>query len=148
MFSYGSNNPPRLAQRIGRPVKGTAAFLPGYVRVFRGRSSTWNWHGVASVELQADGYVFGYVEPLSEEELEILDGYEGIYVNAYRREHHTVKVLNEATDEYEPRQAIVYVATSKEKNMPNYAYLAEVAKTINTFWDDDGEITPADIEIR
>jgi hypothetical protein len=48
LFSYGSNHPDQLADRLERVVRGYGASLHGYRRVFRGHSQLWGG-GVASL---------------------------------------------------------------------------------------------------
>jgi len=141
LFSYGSNHPKQLSERIGRRVKGAPAFAPGMCRVFRGWSQRWEG-GVASLEAGACT-TFGYVAKVTEDELRILDQYEGIASGNYRRS--TVKVTVGA----EEKSAIAYIATSRKKSKPSEAYLEAVALTIGTFWSGEGgPVRVRDIPIR
>jgi gamma-glutamylcyclotransferase (GGCT)/AIG2-like uncharacterized protein YtfP len=149
LFSYGSNHPGQLGHRLGRPVGGQAAYLPGYSRVFRGESSTWNGYGVASVKPDDKNNVYGYVELITKNELEIMDEYEGRQVGAYDPKVKTVMIREEG-GQTTPRKAIVYVATSTYRNAPSREYLEAVVETISTFWSEEGgrKVEISDIPIQ
>lgn len=134
LFSYGSNNPVQLATRLGRPVAGTPAYLPGYKRVFRGWSHSWGG-AVASLEPQADSMVHGYVEEVTEIDLTVLDRYEGVKLGFYRRQFLTVQVIT--VDGESPQEAVAYVCNKTDENVPSRRYLDAVAATENSFWTSD-----------
>lgn len=141
LFSYGSNNPTQLGERLGRPISGRAAFLEGYGRVFRAWSQRWNG-GVASLEEDPSRTTYGYVEKVTEDELKILDGWE----KGYQRTPFQVQVAR--GDGWETKTAIAYVCLSKTYNKPSQQYLEAIVKTINAFWSDDHEITVDDIPLK
>jgi hypothetical protein len=141
LFSYGSNNPTQLGERLGRPIGGKAAFLEGYGRVFRAWSKRWNG-GVASLEEDSSRKTYGYVERVTEEELKILDGWE----KGYQRIPFQVHVAK--GDGWETKTAIAYVCLSKTYNKPSRQYLEAIIKTINAFWSDDHEITVDNIPLK
>jgi 8-oxo-dGTP pyrophosphatase MutT (NUDIX family)/gamma-glutamylcyclotransferase (GGCT)/AIG2-like uncharacterized protein YtfP len=133
LFSYGSNSPQQLAVRLGHPVQGEAAYLPRHRRVFRGWSH--NWHGgVASVVPDAGRHVFGYVFEADDDDVEILDQYEGVATGYYTRNRVTVTLANG-----DQVAASVYKATSTEPSKPSRRYLKTIADTVGSFWA--GEIT-------
>ena len=132
LFSYGSNSLDQLKERLGRKPKGTAAWLPGYRRVYRGYSRRWGG-GVASLKPQHGRITYGYLSHLDPDEIAILDEYEGVASGNYK--HVFVSVRTDADDG--PIEALAYVSTSREENNPTRAYLEAVAKTVGTFWFDD-----------
>jgi len=140
LFSYGSNNPTQLGERLGRPIGGTAAYLEGYGRVFRAWSKRWNG-GVASLEPDPARTTYGYVEKVTEKDLEILDGYE----KGYERTPFKVQVAKGNT--YVTKTAIAYVCPNKIYNKPSQQYLEAVVKTINAFWE-EGKVTVSDIPLK
>lgn len=147
LFSYGSNNPTQLSSRLNRPVVGTAARLPHYGRVFRGFSSKWGG-GVASIEPDPKRTVFGYVEPVTERELQILDGHEGVANGIYRREEIEVEV-RQPNGNWLTKPAIAYVHNKKTYSKPSDSYLRAVVATINAFWSEDGQpVTIEDIPLK
>jgi gamma-glutamylcyclotransferase (GGCT)/AIG2-like uncharacterized protein YtfP len=140
LFSYGSNHPAQLSERLARSVTGHAAVLPGYCRVFRGYSERWQG-GVASLE-KGPCDTFGYVAVVDERDLAALDRREGVPF-AYRRKRVMVRVGGAA------RSAVAYVATSKDYNRPSRAYLEAVAKTVGRFWlGRHGRVTWKDFPLR
>lgn len=142
LFSYGSNNPTQLGERLGRPIGGTAARLEGYGRVFRAWSKRWNG-GVASLEPDLSRTTYGYVEKVTEQELAILDGYE----KGYQRTPLQVQVAK--GDGWTPKTAIAYICLNQTYNKPSRQYLEAVVKTINAFWSgDNGTVTVEDIPLR
>jgi len=142
LFSYGSNSPRQLAERLGHPVKGRAAFVSGHLRAFRGWSNRWEG-GVATL-IPGRGNTYGYVAEVTPEDLAILDRYEGVATGNYRRATLTV-----TTSDGEAVPAVVYLASSTEKNAPSRAYKRAVAETIGAFWEgENGPVTEADITVR
>ncbi|MFI5296472.1 MAG: gamma-glutamylcyclotransferase family protein [Polyangiales bacterium] len=126
LFSYGSNNPTQLAERLGHEVEVGPAILDGYKRVFRGFSRRWGG-GVAHVVKRAGSAVYGLVAIVSERDLEVLDRHEGV-PTVYKR--NVVTVL--APD---PVRAVVYVrADGAPFHAPSRAYLDACAKTVNACW--------------
>ena len=96
VFCYGSNSARQIAQRIrrrGGSLRSSAAFLPGFRRVFVGEAASWNGSAVASIaplpgigdlgkmatalSPNPDTAVFGSIVHLTDAELAMLDGYEG-----------------------------------------------------------------------
>ena len=142
LFSYGSNSPRQLAERLGHSVKGRGAYVEGYLRAFRGWSSRWEG-GVATL-IPGRGMTFGYIAEVTPDDLAILDRYEGVATGNYRRVSMQV-----TTNDGETVQAIAYLASSSEKNAPSRAYKRAVAETIGAFWEGEGgPVTEADITVR
>lgn len=144
LFSYGSNSPRQLGERLDKSIRGQPAYVEGYLRAFRGWSRKWQG-GVATLIKAKDpnGKTYGYITKVTEADLDILDGYEGVPTN-YRR-----KTLTVTTNEGDEVEAIAYIATSKDRNQPSNAYLDAVAETISSFWSEGGRtITRKDITIR
>jgi len=141
LFSYGSNSPRQLAERLGHPVQGRAAFVDGYLRAFRGWSQRWEG-GVATL-IPGRGKTYGYVAEVTPADLAVLDRYEGVATGNYYRETMTV------TTDDGTVQAIAYLASSTEKNAPSRAYKRAVAETIGAFWEgSNGPVTEEDITVR
>mgnify|MGYP000104583651 CR=1 FL=1 len=148
LFCYGSNNPQRLGERLGRPIEGVAAYLPGYERVFRGFSKSWGC-GVASLEPTdvPQQAVYGYATHISVVELERLDLFEGVGLRAYQRKSFRI-LLKDGGEKY--ITAYAYVSTSGEFNAPSRSYLDAIVNTIAPFWREaDGrKVTIRGIPIR
>jgi|SRR5271165_1500851 len=147
LFSYGSNNPAQLEERLGHDVEMFAAYLPGYCRVFRGFSRRWGG-GTASLE-PCERTTYGYVAVVSARDLTTLDRYEGVGAGIYRREIVHVRA-QDVRDAAGLLRAVAYVHTSNVFSAPTRAYLDAVARTIGTFWHnpDGSPVTPANISVR
>ena len=143
LFSYGSNSPRQLAERLGHSVKGVGAYAPGMVRAFRGQSRPWGG-GVATLICEVGGKAFGYIAEVTEADLAILDRYEGAPRN-YKQTR-----VDVVTEDGRKVKAMAYLATSTVKTPPSRAYLGAVAETINTFWSnsDGSVVTWHDITAR
>ena len=152
LFCYGSNNPKQLSERLGRklePRNIKAAYAENWGRVFRGYSNKWGG-GVATLVKDKNRNCYGYCVKVSDDELDILDSYEGV-PKSYKRKNIQVRVRSldnkvETGDYFQPRSVVVYLANSKEKNPPSNEYLKAIALTINTKWDNNGKkVKPSDI---
>lgn len=142
LFSYGSNSPRQLAERLGHAVTGRAAFVDGYLRAFRGWSNRWEG-GVATL-IPGRGKTYGYIAEVTPADLAVLDRYEGVATGNYRRQP-----LTATTNEGDVVEAIAYLASSTEKNAPSRAYKQAVAETISAFWaGSNGPVTEDDITVR
>jgi gamma-glutamylcyclotransferase len=142
LFSYGSNHPKQLEERLGHPVVTLPAFATNYERVFRGHSRYWSGAGVASIEKKPGATTYGLVCLVSKEDLARMDRFEGVPF-AYRREQIPVSLDGEM------HRAHVYIANSREFNPPARDYLKAIARTINTHWrGESGRVRPEDIPIR
>ncbi len=144
LFSYGSNHPRQMAERLGRDVETVGAFLPGYVRAFRGFSRRWGG-GVATLKKERGGTVFGLVTSVSDRDLETMDRFEGVASGNYKR-----MSVNVVMADGQKARAIAYVSTSDDFNRPTREYLEAVAKTVGTHWRGDGgaKVTWGDITVR
>jgi cation transport regulator ChaC len=141
LFSYGSNSPRQLEARLGHPVVGQPAFIDGYGRAFRGYSQRWAG-GVATLIPLAKTQTYGFVTEVSGSDLAVLDRYEGVASGNYARASVTVMVNGKK------RPALVYLATSREKNAPSPAYLDAIVETISSFWSQGRPMRRSDITIR
>ena len=144
LFSYGSNNPEQLSERLEYSVRGAqGAYADGWQRVFRGYSRNWGG-GVASLLRKSGSTTYGYVAPVTAEDLDILDRYEGVRSGNYKRQQITV-----TTADGEEIRAVAYISRSREFNEPTKAYLRATAKTIGQFWSGSGgPVKVSDIPIR
>ena len=120
-FAYGSNLSRRQMQaRCPDSRPRCRAVLPGYKRVFKGRSGKWRG-GVATIEQSPSDEVKGAVYEISEGDLRRLDKCEG-YPGVYDRVH--VRVEKEDGDFLE---AITYVKLDQSGEIPpSQAYLAVI----------------------
>ena len=141
LFSYGSNYPARLAERLGHGVETWKAYAPGYERVFRGYSTRWGG-GVASLLLNPNENTRGHVTRVTAADLRILDAREGV-PDAY------VRVEIPVVIDQGPTEAQVYIARSSVFHPPTRRYLEAVVETIQTHWyDPQNLITWRDIPIH
>ena len=148
LFSYGSNSPAQLSERLERKIKGSAAYLPAHGRYFRGWSRRWKG-GVATVLPNEDLTVYGYVANVTPDELHILDRREGVLMRrpSYKRIRKRVYVRKGR--DYVPKYAQIYVSLSTEHYPPSTAYHEAVAETISAFWQGkEGRVTKKDVPVR
>lgn len=144
LFSYGSNSPSRLAGRLQRAhLDMVAAWAPGWQRAFRGESFVWGG-GVATIERVRGATTYGYCARVTDDDLRLLDRYEGVPSGVYRRE----RVLVETNDG--PLTAVAYVHTSSTFNPPSDDYLEAVAATVGAFWagPEGRPVRPKDFPLR
>lgn len=143
LFSYGSNNPRQLAERLGHPVEGQAAYADGWMRVFRGFSERWQG-SVASLVKARGKKTYGFVTEVSPHDLSVLDGYEG---SRYTRTEIVVTKMDGGKV-----KAIAYLRDPREpfRLPPSRRYLEAVVSTISAFWSggDGRTVTVDDIPIR
>ena len=143
LFSYGSNSPKQLAERLGHPVEGRAAYAEGWMRVFRGYSERWQG-AVASLLPSRGQKTYGYVAEVSPHDLSILDGYAG---SRYTRTNLVVTRMDGRK-----QKAVAYLRDPREpfRHRPSRRYLEAVVATISSFWTgkDGKTVTVDDIPIR
>ena len=142
LFSYGSNHPAQLAERLEHPVLTLPAYLPGWQRVFRGMSRGWGG-GVASIAKKRGATTYGLAVQVTAADLKKMDRFEGVPF-AYVRRRVELVVGDEK------KRGIAYVAVSREHNAPTRAYLEAVAKTSSAHWaaETGGRVRPEEIPIR
>ena len=138
LFSYGSNYPARLAERLGHGVETWRASAPGYERVFRGYSTRWGG-GVASLLQSVGAETLGHVTQVTEDDLRVLDAREGV-PNAYTR------VVIPVFTDHGLIDAWAYIARSTTFYAPTQAYLEACAQTISAHsWK---PVSWQDIQVR
>jgi hypothetical protein len=131
LFSYGSNHPDQLVERIGPIEDPRAAVAVGYSRVFRGWSDRLGG-GTASLEKSRTRPAHGFVTRISAAQKAQLDRFEGVAAGKYELVDIPVVI-----DGGPPQTAKAYVSTSRTFAKPSREYLKAVAKTISSFWDSD-----------
>jgi len=145
VFSYGSNGVAQLRSRCQNPtLTSVPATLPGFVRCFGGSSEKWGG-AIASV-LEAEGSTcYGSVAHLSEAELALLDGFEGVNEadptsGVYRRQNVTCS-LKDGTKQ----SAIMYVKNDLTwSGPPSEAYLAACLTHLTEQWPETRSIEVRD----
>jgi cation transport regulator ChaC len=116
-FAYGSNmDENRLKERIGEFERGKVAFLKGYRLVFD-KSADSPQVGYANIISHKEKTVIGVLYELTDKQLLILDDYEGIAHNQYKRG--SVNVWDERKQSIE---AITYLATDCESDLKPYKW--------------------------
>lgn len=131
LFCYGSNNQAQLEKRLGRDVQTVPAYLNGYSRVFVGHSRNWNG-AVASLVKKANKTVYGLCALVDDDDLEVMDGYEGA---SYERKNIKMSILMNGKEQ--KITAIAYIADGLEEGIPSKSYLEACAKTVSTFWSSE-----------
>lgn len=143
LFSYGSNSPEQLAERLGHPVKTTGAYADHYARAFRGWSRRWGG-GVATLIPKSGTRTFGHVTDVTSQDLDVLDAREGV-PTSYRRLQIPVTL-----QDGRPTRAWVYCANSRDFHEPSRDYLEAVARTIAAHWTsaNGAPVTWRDVVVR
>lgn len=142
IFSYGSNHSKQLHDRCGGLILGPVrGYINNYARIFAGYSSRWEG-GVASIHPVKDKRVYGSVFFLDEEQLAILDQWEGGY-------HRSVKQV--IIPDKEGKTASKVFAFVYIKNNTQFSYLPSQSymKAIRRMLDETNKgIVKAPIDIR
>mmetsp|Transcript_4258 Transcript_4258/g.7451 ORF Transcript_4258/g.7451 Transcript_4258/m.7451 type:complete len:250 (-) Transcript_4258:153-902(-) len=135
VFSYGSNSLTQLRGRVGNPkVVGRPARLHGWVRLFCLNSPGWQG-AVASLEetKEEDHVTYGTVVELTDDELAILDKYEGGYEKANVQVH-----VGLGDEQDAPETAIAYLARMKHwQGMPSEQYLTAIRLMLSEMYPDN-----------
>jgi cation transport regulator ChaC len=114
-FAYGSNmDEKRLRERIGEFERGKVAYLQGYRLVFD-KSADSPRVGFANIISDKEKVVIGVLYELTDKQLLILDDYEGVAHNQYKRS--SVKVFDERKQSIE---AMTYLATDCGSDLKPY----------------------------
>jgi len=121
-FAYGANlNKELMRKRVGEWKDCKRGVLEGYRLSFGVFSKSWGG-GVANIVEESNSKVYGAVYLLDEEQLKVLDRYEGV-PNIYLRRKVIVK-----TDDGEV-EAVTYVAANPRQFVkPSAEYLAMMQK--------------------
>jgi hypothetical protein len=159
-FCYGSNSVMQLRERCqNSQLVAEAAYVPGVLRVFAGRSVKWADDGgepggvACLVPCGRPGQrCYGSIAWLTPAEYALLDPYEGIggdpldtdfAVNRYCRKWMPVVRVGAGGTEA-PLQCIAYIRNKTDwEGFPSARYLAACHRTIGQFWpelDGDGTV--------
>jgi hypothetical protein len=143
-FCYGSNNIQQIRERVGnKNIKNQACILPGYLRIFAGKSATWGGGVVSIIDTPSEIISCrGTYVLFTEEEFRKMDQYEGTntnerfnedpFVNNYRREKVCIKLENGKL-----YTAFAYIKNSnKWDSYPSTKYLNACYKHLKPFWND------------
>ena len=138
MFSYGSNSPRQLAERLGHEVKCVPGTAVNRQRVYVGHSTGWKG-AVATLVAGGGVYADGGACLVSEADLKILDKYEGVPTK-YRRQTIEVRLHPVSrrgagpADRAKARtvSAVAYLAApgNQELGIPSLAYLEAVLENM------------------
>jgi cation transport regulator ChaC len=105
-FAYGSNmDEKRLRERIGEFERGKIAYLKGYHLVFD-KCADSPKVGYANIISDKEKEVIGVLYKLTDKQLLILDDYEGVLSNQYKRDS-----VNVRDEKKQSIKAITYIAT-------------------------------------
>lgn len=121
-FAFGSNmSAQRMKERLGWSPSRSGAILSNYEMVFNKHS---NDGGKANIMYSHGFLVEGILYSVNEEDLLILDKYEGVAANQYKR--HEVVVSNNSNSSI---KAIAYKAlNTAEVSAPTEDYLNHILK--------------------
>ena len=127
-FAYGSNlDPEQMTRRCpGHRVIG-AGFLPGHRLRFQGEGEDWGG-AVATIVADPSDTVWGVVFELTDEDLRVLDGYEGCRgdddpTSLYVRRDFPVRLADGGSV-----NAIAYVMRRRPEGNPSKRYLGAITR--------------------
>ena len=148
LFSYGSNNPKQLEERLNKKITTIIpAYYTNHIIAFGSTSKNWlggvatmipsrnnnnNSNSNNSSNLTIKDNVFGYLTLLSKDDLVRLDVFEAVKIGKYIRKQIKVKKLDKSTV-----LAYAYFLTPRFiewKGPPSQAYLEAIYKTQSIFW--------------
>ena len=150
VFCFGSNGVAQLRVRCqNKDITAQAAYMADASRCFAGMSKRWGG-AVASVVKCPGRICHGSVVRLTEDELQLLDGFEGCQYDdpygpggVYRRERCFVCLL----DGGEPQPALMYVKNDLTwRGPPSTAYLDACLANLLACWPQETEIEVCDGE--
>lgn len=126
-FAYGSNlNPSRMKDRVGSYQNRLAARTQrGYILSFN-KNSGRTGEGYATIQ-KGDNIVEGAVYEVSDEQIRVLDKFEGV-PSHYKREEISLEVKSGLGGEWTRENAWVYYATkpSRKDLRPSWEYLSHL----------------------
>ncbi len=139
LFSYGSNNPTQLSDRLKKDIDVIIpAYYPDHKLAFGATSKNW-LGGVATMipfhnhdNGESRSYVFGYLTKVSQSDLKTLDRFEAVGIGKYIR-----KIIKVKTRDNQVIKAYAYFLTPeyiKWIEKPSNAYLDAIFKTQYAFW--------------
>jgi hypothetical protein len=137
LFSYGSNSPEQLEERLGRKVDAIRGYVANMRRAFVGHSKTWGG-ATATLEPAEGETTFGSLVAVTEADLKKLDVYEGA-PRVYRRVMIPVVSPDWDGSPAENVTAVVYLATSTDHGKPTAAYEKAIEKNLRAVWGETDE---------
>jgi len=160
MFSYGSNSPRQLAERLGHEVKCVPGTAADRQRVYVGHSTGWKGAVATLVVGGGGGHADGGACLVSEADLKTLDRYEGVPTK-YRRQTIEVDIYPVSrrgagpADRAKERtvSAVAYLAApgNQKLGIPSLAYLEAVLENMRAhgfkYGYRDGPNTIQDMEL-
>lgn len=128
VFSYGSNHIDQINKRTGSNLnKSQLGTLHGFVRIFAGKSSRWDNGGIAALFPLKNGKTNGSIIKLTDNQLNLLDKYEGGYDR--RIEKITIKTKN---NKDKTISCFVYFKKNTTFiNHPSKKYLSAIRTNLN-----------------
>jgi hypothetical protein len=131
LFSYGSNSPRQLQERLGHPVKCVPGGATDRERTYVGHSKRWG-AAVATLVPARGATALGGACLVSEDDLDVLDQHEGVPTK-YRRQ--TIRVALFPYDARKRREitAVAYLAARGNQKLgaPSMEYLEAVLENVN-----------------
>jgi hypothetical protein len=144
LFSYGSNSPRQLEERLGHPVRARRGYLEDWKRAFVGHSERWGGAPATMVPSPGD-LVYGTLVEVTKADLATLDRYEGV-PRVYQRQIldivspdlpiNSVSAWSGTLQGFIPVvKAVVYLATSTKQGKPSAAYLKAIEENVFSVWE-------------
>lgn len=131
IFSYGSNSKKQLKERIEAKIKPIPAVLANHVRIFSGYSN--NWKGaIASVHPKKGDNVYGALSKITQEQLELLDNYEGGYTRK-------IKLINIVGSDKKIKAWVYFKDNLNFTDYPSVSYMKAIRRTLDDVNSYEGE---------
>lgn len=151
LFSYGSNNPTQLSERLNKDIDVIIpAYYPQHRLAFGSTSKKWLGGVATMIPFNDSTYsnnVYGYLTKVSSRDLKVLDKFEAVNIGKYVRKIITVikdnpdkNIIIDYDGKNDEVKAYAYFLTPeylKWVEKPSEEYLQAIYKTQSQFWKNE-----------
>jgi len=149
-FGFGSNSVRQLRGRLGDPeLQGFPGRVKGRALAFCGPNKSWaldgdsDTVGTATLIEHQDETAWGTVAFLTDEQLTVLDGFEGV-PRIYRRQYFDGEVF--CFGRWHQLRVLAYIKVSQEWMPPSEAYLCAVSRNLRGSFPELNSIAVRDVQ--
>lgn len=148
-FGFGSNSVRQLRGRLRSPeLQGFPGRVQGQVLAFCGPNQSWALDsdsdavGTATLVSRPGETAWGTVAFLTDEQLDVLDGFEGV-PRVYQRQHFDGEVF--CSGHWHQLQLVAYIKVSQDWYPPSEAYRCAVSRNLRGSFPDLNNIAVRDV---